>query len=172
MEFLIRWSSWIYGCLLIAYPRELRRRFGADVIEVFEEQLCEAAMQCGRSGIVSLWCTALWELASVAASRLESTTVIAGPCRFWFRRQSPGYFFDPSDNRFQISIVKGGCTMRGQIPVALFGILFGRSGHCCWTPRSHQTLSDMAVDCHGDRLSAFHALLLAQVWKNDATVKT
>lgn len=83
MELMIRWSGWIYGCLLIAYPRELRRRFGADMIEVFEEQLCEAATQCGRSGIVSLWRTALWELASVAVpSSLESTTVIAGAVSF------------------------------------------------------------------------------------------
>ncbi len=79
MELIIRWSGWIYGCLLIAYPRELRRRFGADMVEVFEDQLYEAAGQRGRSRIISLWRTALWELASVAIpSRLESTTVIAG----------------------------------------------------------------------------------------------
>ncbi|MGB7731761.1 MAG: hypothetical protein WBL50_27330 [Candidatus Acidiferrum sp.] len=83
MEPIIRWSGWIYGCLLIAYPRELRVRFGADMVEVFEDQLSEAVMQCGRSGIVSLWGTALWELASVAVpSRLESTAVIAGAVSF------------------------------------------------------------------------------------------
>ncbi len=83
MEWIIRWSGWTYRCLLIAYPRELRRRFGADMIEVFEDQLYEAALQGGRSGIVSLWRTALWELASVAVPlRLESSMVIAGALSF------------------------------------------------------------------------------------------
>ncbi len=83
MELIIRWSGWVYGCLLIAYPRKLRRRFARDMVEVFEDQLYEAAMQRNRSGIVSLWRTALWELASVGVpSRLESTTVIAGVVSF------------------------------------------------------------------------------------------
>jgi hypothetical protein len=83
MERIVRWSGWIYGYLLIAYPRELRRRFGANMVEVFEDQLYEAGVQRGRLGIVSLWRTALWELASVAIpSRLESTTVIAGTVSF------------------------------------------------------------------------------------------
>jgi hypothetical protein len=79
MEPIVRWSGWIYGCLLIAYPCELRRPFGADMTEMFEDQLSAAALQRGGAGIVSLWRTALWELAIVAVpSRLESTAVIAG----------------------------------------------------------------------------------------------
>jgi hypothetical protein len=79
METAMRWSARIYGCLLVLYPCELRCRFGADMVEVFLELLRAAIVERGASGVVDLWCTVLWELASVGVpSRLKTGTIVAG----------------------------------------------------------------------------------------------
>jgi hypothetical protein len=79
----IRLSRFVYGYLLIFYPRELRCRFGTEMMDVFEDLMCEAVLQRGPAGMVSLWGSALWELLSVAAPlRLCNTTVIAGALSF------------------------------------------------------------------------------------------
>jgi hypothetical protein len=76
-------SRWMYELLLNVYPRELRSRFATDMVEVFEDFLAEAALERGAVGIVSLWCTAVWELVSIGVpSRLKSTGVIAGTLSF------------------------------------------------------------------------------------------
>jgi hypothetical protein len=79
MAQMIRLSCWIYGRLLNFYPRELRAEFGNDMVEVFEDLLCEVTARRGISGLASVWGTSLWELMSVAMpSRLQKPTVIAG----------------------------------------------------------------------------------------------
>ncbi len=76
-------SRWMYELLLHVYPRELRSRFGADMVEVFEDLLTEATREGGAVGIASLWCTAVWELVSIGVpSRVKSTGVIAGTLSF------------------------------------------------------------------------------------------
>jgi hypothetical protein len=83
METVMRWSVRIYGCLLVLYPAELRCRFGVDMAEVFEDVLRAALVERGGSGVADLWCTALWELASVGLpSRLQTTTIVAGTVSF------------------------------------------------------------------------------------------
>jgi hypothetical protein len=83
METAMRWSVRIYGCLLVLYPRELRCRFGADMVEVFEDVLRAAMVERGGSGVVDLWGTALWELTSVGVrSRLETATIVVVTASF------------------------------------------------------------------------------------------
>ena len=78
MDKMIKLSCWVYCRLLIFYPRELREKFSTEMVEIFEDLLCEAAAP-QRSGIALVWRTALWELISVGlVSRLQSTAVIAG----------------------------------------------------------------------------------------------
>lgn len=76
---IIRASRFAYSGLLFVYPRDLRRRFGSEMVEVFEDLSREAMTRSGPSGIAAIWRSALWELLSVAApSRLASNTLMAG----------------------------------------------------------------------------------------------
>ena len=78
MEKIIRASCRVYGHLLIFYPGDFRRRFAAEMVQLFEELLRDAA-QRGPIAITSLWRSALWELLSVAVPlRLQNAAVIAG----------------------------------------------------------------------------------------------
>jgi len=80
---IIRASRAAYAGLLALYPRDLRLRFGADMAEVFEDLMREAAARSGPAGIAAIWRCALWELLTVAApSRLTSNAVMAGALSF------------------------------------------------------------------------------------------
>lgn len=49
---MIKLNCWVYCRLLIFYPRELREKFGTEMVEIFEDLLCEAAgPQRGGVGI-------------------------------------------------------------------------------------------------------------------------
>jgi hypothetical protein len=49
------------------------------MVEVFLDLLRAAIVERGASGVVDLWCTALWELVSVGVpSRLKTGTIVAG----------------------------------------------------------------------------------------------
>jgi hypothetical protein len=94
METVMRWSARIYGYLLVLYPRDLRCRFGADMAEVFEDVLRAATAERGGSGVVDLWCTALWELASVGVpSRLKTDKIVAGTLSFAVSSFIAWFFF-------------------------------------------------------------------------------
>jgi hypothetical protein len=80
---IIRASRVAYSGLLIVYPRDLRRRFGSEMAEVFEELMREAMARSGPRGMAIIWRSALWELLSVAApSWLASNAIIAGALSF------------------------------------------------------------------------------------------
>jgi hypothetical protein len=80
---IIRGSRMAYSGLLMCYPRELRRRFGAEMTDLFETVLREAVVERGAAGIASSWGLALWELLTVAVPlRLTSNAVIAGALSF------------------------------------------------------------------------------------------
>jgi len=80
---ITRASRLAYSRLLILYPHDLRCRFGADMVEVFEDLMHEAAARSGRAGIATIWSSALWELLTVAApSRLASNALMAGALSF------------------------------------------------------------------------------------------
>jgi len=77
-----RVSRMVYSGLLTLYPPDLRRRFGAEMEEVFEE-LLRAAAQSGANSVAAVWSRALWELLAVALpQRLASETVMAGAISF------------------------------------------------------------------------------------------
>jgi hypothetical protein len=74
-----RGSRVVYEALLIFYPPDVRRRFGAEMAEVFEALMHDAVIEHGLRGTVSLWRSALWELLTVALPlRLASNAVMAG----------------------------------------------------------------------------------------------
>jgi len=80
---IIRASRQAYSGLLILYPGDLRRRFAAEMADVFEDLMREAAARRGPRGIAAIWRSALWELLTVAApSRLASNTAMAGALSF------------------------------------------------------------------------------------------
>lgn len=83
MERIIHASVWAYRNLLRVYPRELRARFAADMAEVFEDLLHDAAEQGGVAGIVELWRDACVEFVAVALpARLKPDMIMAGGLSF------------------------------------------------------------------------------------------
>jgi len=80
---VIRASRLAYAGLLIVYPRDLRRRFGREMVEVFEELTREAMSRSGPRGVAMIWRSALWELLTVALpARLASNAAMAGALSF------------------------------------------------------------------------------------------
>jgi hypothetical protein len=55
-------SSRIYSRLLVLYPEDLRRSYGADMLLVFAEDLDAARRKAGTRGAVRVWRCALGEL--------------------------------------------------------------------------------------------------------------
>ena len=75
---LIRASCFLYKRLLILYPRRLREQFTVQMVEVFEDSLLDLPPHRPALAFISLWRTALWELASVGiVSRLQDSFLIA-----------------------------------------------------------------------------------------------
>jgi len=75
---MIRASRLVYSGLLFMYPRDLRRRFGIEMSDDFEDSLRAALGEHGVPGAAAMWGIVLWELVSVAVpSRLATTTAMA-----------------------------------------------------------------------------------------------
>jgi hypothetical protein len=78
MRTLIEVSCSLYRTLLLCYPSEVRRRFHAEMTQVFADQLSDAWQLRGFAGTVQVWRTAVWELLTVAAPLgLQSPALIA-----------------------------------------------------------------------------------------------
>jgi hypothetical protein len=74
----LRISCAAYGLLLALYPKELRQRFGEDMMQVFADQMCGEWQRRGVIGVVRVWFTSGWEVISVAAPlQLRNPVVIA-----------------------------------------------------------------------------------------------
>lgn len=73
-------SHKVYERFLVLYPSDLRRDFGAEMIEVFDEQVSEAYSRRGFPGLLRVWFNAAQEFIAVALpSRLAERVVpIAG----------------------------------------------------------------------------------------------
>ncbi len=82
MELVVRVSVWVYRGLLLAYPRELRAHFDADMTEVFEDLLREHAEAAGLRGIAAIWRSALAELVVAVPARLQPDLIIAAGLSF------------------------------------------------------------------------------------------
>jgi hypothetical protein len=48
-------SSRVYSAVLLLYPRQLRREFGLEMVEVFSEQVCDARRSEGWPGELRIW---------------------------------------------------------------------------------------------------------------------
>lgn len=80
---IVRLSRVVYTGLLIFYPTDLRRKFGAEMADVFEAAVHDAIVGGGPVGVTSLWRSALLELLTVAVPlRLASNAVMAGAISF------------------------------------------------------------------------------------------
>ena len=59
-------SRKVYATSLVLYPNELRREFGAEMVEVFDEQVAQAYSRSGFSGLLHVWFSAAREFVTVA----------------------------------------------------------------------------------------------------------
>jgi hypothetical protein len=59
-------SRKVYQSSLALYPSELRRDFGAEMVEVFHEQVSEAYFRRGFPGLLRVWFRATREFVTVA----------------------------------------------------------------------------------------------------------
>ena len=59
-------SHKFYKSSLVFYPKDLRSDFGNQMIDVFDQQACEAYSRLGFSGVLRLWCSAIREIVTVA----------------------------------------------------------------------------------------------------------
>jgi len=59
-------SRRVYESSLALYPSEFRSEFGADMVDVFDEQLSEAYGRSGFPGLVRVWFSATREFVMVA----------------------------------------------------------------------------------------------------------
>ena len=59
-------SHTIYRRSAALYPKDLHDHFGAEMIDVFDEQVVEAYSRSGFPGLLRVWFSATWELVTVA----------------------------------------------------------------------------------------------------------
>jgi len=72
-------NSAVFRQLLVLYPRELRARFGDEMVLVFGEQISEAWRAARITGLARIWLRALWEVATIAVpQRVLVPVVFAG----------------------------------------------------------------------------------------------
>lgn len=76
-------SSRIYGRLLVLYPDDLRRDYGADMALVFAEDLDMARQEAGMRGVIRVWRCALGELLRFALPGCASHPAVMVPA-IWF----------------------------------------------------------------------------------------
>lgn len=83
MAEIVQVSCQIYSRLLIFYPREFRRRFGGEMVQLFGDLLHQALIEHDLRGMVFLWCSAIWELVTVAVPLwLYDGSVVAAALSF------------------------------------------------------------------------------------------
>ena len=67
----------LYSVLLLAYPRDFRVRFGAEMVDTFSQDMHWQRDQHGSRGALSAWCSVFWEILSVAGPlRLRSSMTV------------------------------------------------------------------------------------------------
>jgi hypothetical protein len=59
-------SRKVYARSLVLYPSELRRDFGAEMVEVFDEQVSDAYSRSGFRGFLCVWFGAMQEFVTIA----------------------------------------------------------------------------------------------------------
>lgn len=66
-------SERVYGVLLVAYPREFRRRYGGEMVRAFGDSCREAKRRGGAAGLTMVWVRAVPDLASTAIAERSRT---------------------------------------------------------------------------------------------------
>jgi hypothetical protein len=72
----LQWSLRAYARLLVLYPEDLRREFGADMLEAFADDLGGAR---GIAGTLSVWRSAARELMHIALPAWFDTPAVMVP---------------------------------------------------------------------------------------------
>ena len=63
---MLELSRKVYATSLVLYPNELRREFGAEMVEFFDEQVSEAYSRSGFPGLLRVWFSATREFVTIA----------------------------------------------------------------------------------------------------------
>lgn len=79
MSALLSFSVRAYAAMLFLYPAELRRDFGAEILDVFREDLGHAGSFRGLAGIASVWACALREFLRIALPAYAENRRVAVP---------------------------------------------------------------------------------------------
>jgi hypothetical protein len=79
MTALLALSLRAYSAMLFLYPADLRRDFGAEILEVFREDLNHASFYRGFAGMLSVWACALREFARIALPAYAENRRVAVP---------------------------------------------------------------------------------------------
>ena len=69
-------SHKVYARSLVLYPSELRHDFGAEMVEVFDEQVSEAYSRSGFPGFLCVWFSAMREFVTIALPRRLAERVV------------------------------------------------------------------------------------------------
>ena len=77
-ELLVR-SAWLYEKLLLLYPEELRREFGAEMALAFSDDLASAWGDARLTGVIQIWWYALREVLTVALPGQRSNPCVLVP---------------------------------------------------------------------------------------------
>ncbi len=64
-------SHKVYQRSLVLYPSELRRNFGAEMVEVFDAQVSEAYCRSGFSGLLRVWFRAMRDTIALLGRLVE-----------------------------------------------------------------------------------------------------
>ena len=79
MSILLSFSVRVYAVMLLLYPAELRRDFGAEILDVFREDLNNGSSYRGVTGIASVWACALREFFRIALPAYAENRRVAVP---------------------------------------------------------------------------------------------
>ena len=85
MAKIIRLSCRVYAVLLFLYPSALRREFGEEMLEVFEDQLRDACRSSGWLGAMDVWCCVGEEALRTAVSshlQIAGISLVSGLTAF------------------------------------------------------------------------------------------
>ena len=80
----VRFSVWLYRRLLVAYPPAFRRRYGAQMVQVFRDCCRESTAMGGTVGLLRYWLIAFADLvvSALAERRREELHMTR---MFWIR---------------------------------------------------------------------------------------
>ena len=79
MSIVLSFSVRAYAVMLFLYPAELRRDFGAEILDVFREDLNNGSSYGGLTGIASVWACALREFFRIALPAYAENRRVAVP---------------------------------------------------------------------------------------------